>query len=202
MELHRAKAIAEDRPAIQGDLADLSAWIKRTPETNTVKGMYVAGVMQAMADRGIRRSEMARIHAFRDYPLRDYMELLVDCAVTVYPQMPIRQGLRSLGQLAIPTFAKSIVGAVLMGVVGHSWELALKSVSRGYAVSLKPGSAVVAEIRSGYALVQLRNVWNFGDTYQVGVMEGLMEWCKLEGTVKPHVHSTADVDLQLEWRTH
>jgi len=202
MELHRAKVVAEDRPAIRADLAELNAWIKRTPETNTVKGMYVGGLIQAMADRGIRRAEMGRIHSFRDYPLREYMELLIDCAVTVYPQMRVREALRHLGQLAIPTFAKSIVGGVLMGVVGRSWELALKSVSRGYAVSLKPGSAIVSEIRPGYAVVQLRNVWNFGDSYQVGVIEGLMEWCKLEGTVIPQVHSTPDVDLRIEWRTH
>ena len=99
------------------------------------------------------------------------------------------ESLRQLGELAIPTFARSIAGGVTMGIVGRSWELALKCVSRGYELSLKPGSCTVASIGSGQALLQLRNVWNFGDSYQVGVVLGLMKWCRIDGRVSARVLS-------------
>jgi hypothetical protein len=42
-------------------------------------------------------------------------------------------------------------------------------------------------------------VWNFPDSYQVGVVEGLMEWCGLRGQVTPRSLSACDVDLEIGW---
>ncbi len=180
-------------------LRQLLDTIERTPAANTVKGMYVAGIVEALAQRDIAPREQRRYQAFKDYSLRDYMRLCLDAAVTLYPSRSPKEGLRSLGQLAIPTFAQSISGAVVMGTVGRSWELALRCVSRGYQISLKPGEAIVAELGAERALVQLRKVWNFGDSYQVGVVEGLMDWCGLNGEVTAHVISACDTDLRLQW---
>lgn len=180
-------------------LRQLLDTIERTPAANTVKGMYVAGIVEALAQRDIAPREQRRYQAFKDYSLRDYMRLCLDAAVTLYPSRSPKEGLRSLGQLAIPTFAQSISGAVVMGTVGRSWELALRCVSRGYQISLKPGEAIVAELSSERALVQLRKVWNFGDSYQVGVVEGLMDWCGLNGEVTANVISACDTDLRLQW---
>src|SRR3954451_12500208 len=112
-------------------LRQLLDTIERTPATNTVKGMYVSGIIEALAQRDTAPREERRYHAFKDYPLRDYMRLCLDAAVTLYPSRLPKDGLRALGQLAIPTFAQSISGAVVMGTVGRSWELALRCVSRG-----------------------------------------------------------------------
>lgn len=180
-------------------LRQLLDTIERTPAANTVKGMYVAGIVEALAQRDIAPRDQRRYQAFKDYSLRDYMRLCLDAAVTLYPSRSPKEGLRSLGQLAIPTFAQSISGAVVMGTVGRSWELALRCVSRGYQISLKPGEAIVAELSAERALVQLRKVWNFGDSYQVGVVEGLMDWCGLNGEVTAHVISACDTDLKLQW---
>jgi uncharacterized protein (TIGR02265 family) len=180
-------------------LRQLLDTIERTPAANTVKGMYVAGIVEALAQRDIAPREQRRYQPFKDYSLRDYMRLCLDAAVTLYPSRSPKEGLRSLGQLAIPTFAQSISGAVVMGTVGRSWELALRCVSRGYQISLKPGEAIVAELASERALVQLRKVWNFGDSYQVGVVEGLMDWCGLNGEVTANVISACDTDLRLQW---
>ncbi len=199
MKLIRARETLDQRPQFKKELTQLFDRIEKTPRANTVKGMYVGGLVQALSSMGYEAGSGEKITPFKDYPLRDYMEMLLDGAVSLYPKEPVAQGLRNLGQLGIPTFAKSIVGAVIMGTVGRSWELALKCVSRGYEVSLKPGKATVAEMANGRALVQLRNVWNFGDTYQVGMIEGLMQWCDVTGKVTPEVKSLCDVDLTIEW---
>lgn len=161
--------------------------------------MYITGVIQALDNVGIEAGAQRRIQQFKDYPLREYMELLLDAAVTLSPEDLPKEGLRRLGQLAIPTFAHSIVGGVIMSTVGKNWELCLKMVSRGYEVSLKPGKAVVAELSNDRALVQLRGIWNFGDSYQVGVIEGLMQSCDIRGTVVVEALSKCDPDLRLHW---
>jgi uncharacterized protein (TIGR02265 family) len=200
MDLQRARHLVERHPESNRELRRLFDWISETPHANTVKGMYVTGIGQALNARGVSYVAPARIHPFKDYPLREYMELLLDSAVTLYPDVPVHVGLYRLGQLAIPTFGSSIVGRVIMGTVGQSWELALKCVTRGYEVSLKPGKAVVAELKQGTALLELRDIWNFGDSYQVGVVHGLLTCCGLSGKITPRVISRGDVDLRIEWQ--
>lgn len=195
--IHPSKALRE-RADLRKELTALLERIEKTPRGHAVKGMYVGGLLDALESMGCDVADQQRVPAFRDYPLREYMELLVGGAITLYPNGTVQQGLRSLGQLGIPTFARSIVGGVIMGTVGRSWELALKCVSRGYEVSLKPGKAVVAEMTADRAVVQLRNVWNFGDSYQVGMIEGLMQWCNVQGTVTPHSISLCDIDLRID----
>jgi len=199
MDLKHARTLVEHEGAkARPQLHELLKDIEQTPKDHTVKGMYVGGLLDTLKAHRVSCS-LTAVQAFKDYPLRDYMELLVDSALTLYPRQTPSEGLRALGRLAIPTFAKSIVGGVLMGTVGRSWELALKCVARGYEVSLRPGKCTVTAMSPGRTVLQLRSVWNFGTSYQVGVIEGLMEWCQISGLVSPTAVSRCDVDLKLEW---
>lgn len=198
MQIVRARSLLGESSHHGRDLRAHFDRIERTPRSHTIKGMYVAGIQDTMRSLGME-TDALKIQQFKDYPIRDFMETLLDATVTLFPKKPVAEGLKLLGEQAIPTFAASIVGSVIMGTVGRSWNLALKCVSRGYEVSLKPGRAVVAEISNGQALVELREVWNFGESYQVGVINGLMQWCGLKGEILPVIKSQCDVDLQIVW---
>jgi uncharacterized protein (TIGR02265 family) len=200
MHMLRARELTKQRPELRAELTQLFERIEQTPEANTFKGMYWTSLAGALNAARVDYVPPQRIQAFKDYPLRAYMELLLDSAITLYPNQRPSQGLRALGHLVVPTFANSIVGGVMMGTIGRSWEIALKCLSRGYEISLNPGKATVAEFKNTTALVQLRNIWNYGDSYQVGVIEGLMAWCGLIGRVSPHVIASCDVDLRIEWQ--
>jgi uncharacterized protein (TIGR02265 family) len=200
MQLLQARTLMAQKRELRGELTQFFELIESTPAKNIVKGMYVQGVLDALDSRGVKRPPRDKVQPFKDYPLREYMEMLIDSSVTLYPSSTVSVGLRRLGQLAIPTFATSIVGRVIMGTVGRSWELALKCVSRGYEVSLKPGKATVVEMTHSRALLQLRDIWNFGDSYQVGVVEGLMDWCGVDGKIVPKVLSRSSFDFEIEWQ--
>jgi hypothetical protein len=46
----------------------------------------------------------------------------------------------------------------------------------------------------------LRDVWNFADSYQVGVFEGAMECYLINGTVRPRPSPRiCDIDLVMRW---
>ena len=201
MQHIRARELVLKTSAIQGELKECLRRIDRTPSTHTVRGMYVGGIVQAIASMGFEPTKVERIHAFKEYSVREYMELLLDSAISIYPGGGVHEGLRRLGGMAIPTFAKSMAGGVIMATAGRSWDLSLSLVSRGYELSLKPGKCTVVENANGRALIQLREVWNFCESYQIGVMEGLMQSCKLEGTVKPTLITPCDADLEIRWET-
>ena len=200
MQLLHARDVLNKKPELRRELKGFIEWISETPAENTVKGMYVAGLLQTLETVGVVPPKRERLQAFKDYSLREYMDLLLDSALTIYPNSTVHNGLRSLGRLVIPTFATSIIGKVIMATASRSWDLSLKCVSRGYAASLKPGKCTVAEMTSGSALLQLRDIWNFGDSYQVGVIDGMMEWCRIQGKITPTVISRSSVDLAIEWQ--
>jgi uncharacterized protein (TIGR02265 family) len=202
MQLVRARDGYERGENIGVGLRPYLRAIENTPHSARISGMYVAGLYESFAGRGIDIAPPEPIKSFRYYSLREFMELLLDGAVTLHPDLPVSSGLQMLGRLVIPTFASSLGGKVIMGVVGHDWELALTCVARGYQVSLRPGSASIGNLSKGRAVVELRQVYNFGDSYQVGVIEGLMEWCLVEGRVTPTVRSAASTDLLVEWTYH
>lgn len=199
MDLKHARILVEQEGArAPRELRELLEHIDQTPRDHIVKGMYVGGILDTLKAHKVSH-QRASVQAFKDYPLRDYMELLLDAALTLYPRQGAAEGLRNLGRLAIPTFANSIVGSVVMGTVGRSWEFGLKCVAKGYEVSLRPGKCTVVSLGSGRVTVQLRSVWNFGTSYQVGVIEGLMEWCQVSGSITPTALSRCDVDLNVDW---
>jgi uncharacterized protein (TIGR02265 family) len=189
----------------RGDKGDLKYYLQlvdRTPETAQVHGMYLLQIYDVLHARGIQVEPDASLRRFRYYSLRDFMELCLDAALTLYPDEPLRSALQRLGRMVIPTFFESsMLGKVLLGIAGSNWETALNCVTRGYQISLKPGKATVTRLDRGRAVVELRDIWSFGDSYQVGIIESLMEWYHVEGEVVASVLSSCNTDINVNWST-
>lgn len=199
MYSHTTRQEEGGAPSRQTELDLYRAAVERTPAKNTIHGMYVVGLRALMESKGLRGHGLEDARRFRYYSLRKYMGVLLECSDALYPDGSIRDGLQALGRLVCPTFATSVGGKVMMGAVGHSWELALGILTRGYQLSLKPGIATAVNLGPRRVRVELRDIWNFGDSYQVGVIEGLMHWCRTEGRITPTVLSPCDTDLLVEW---
>jgi uncharacterized protein (TIGR02265 family) len=163
---------------------DAAAQIALTPEKATVKGLYFHDVVNIASPYGTVEKARPRYLPFLDYPLREFMELLVAAAGIVYPREPIRNGLRRLGRHAYPTLGETLIGRALFGVAGEDFGLILSLASRAYSLSLSPGEVTLAERESGHAILTLREIWNFPDAYQVGVFEGALIATGLRGEVR------------------
>ena len=178
----------------------LEAWISQVPEGASVKGMFFSSLHTTLRRRGYEPSTNQKFVAFKEYPLVLYMEQMLDAAARAWPGLPPAEGLRSLGQSAYPTLAESVIGRVIFSVAAKNWRAALPLTGKAYGVSLNPGSARVVGLTDHSATLELRDVWNFADTYQVGVMEGAMTAFGVEGTVRPMPRGRkCDVDLRLDW---
>lgn len=191
---------ASAAPDFSTDKAELEAWIDETPSEATVKGMYVESLLSMLKRRGAARPTDKRYLSFKDYPLHELMRLMVDAVGVLYPELAPREGMMALGRLAFPTLLGTTVGKVIFSIAGNSWVRALNLVTKAYEVSIKPGTASVEGLTETSARVELREIWNFGDSYQVGVFEGAMEYFGVHGSVRAvRVGRRCDVDLLMHW---
>src|SRR5689334_16994743 len=96
--------------------AELEAWIGETPPEATVKGMYVETLLTMLRRRGAPSPTDKRYFAFKDYPLRELMRLMVDAIGVLYPELSPREGMIALGRLAFPTLTSTTIGKVIFSV--------------------------------------------------------------------------------------
>lgn len=178
---------------------DLQARLEQLPNGLVVKGMFLQGFVDEAYERSGRRPGRGAYTTFRDYPLREMLELMAETVELAYPHVPPREGLRRLGHIAYPTFAHSTVGRVVMSMVGDDPKAALHHAPKSYRLIGNAGTANVIDVAEKCCILELRDVWGWPDAYNVGVHEGAIEEWGLEGDIRVRVHSMCDVDLRIEW---
>jgi uncharacterized protein (TIGR02265 family) len=180
---------------------DADAQIARSPEEGAIKGLYFQDILGTAASVHAKlEAPRSRYLPFIDYPIREYMALLVSAAKAVHPREPLRNGLRRLGRTAYPTLAGTRLGRAIFGIAGRDFGTILALASRAYGISVKPGEVSLVERTGTRGVVQLRDLWSFPDTYQVGVFEGALIAVGLRGEVKVRVRSACDVDFEVTWQ--
>jgi uncharacterized protein (TIGR02265 family) len=195
------RATGTSEPDFATEKAELEGWLSETPPEATVKGMYVDSLLSMLKRRGAEPPLAKRYLAFKDYPLHELMRLMVDAVGVLYPHTSPHAGMIALGRLAFPTLLSTTVGKVIFSIAGNSWVRALNLVTKAYEVSIRPGTASVEDLTETSARVELREIWNFGDSYQVGVFEGAMEHFRVSGSVRAvRVGRRCDVDLNMQWK--
>jgi uncharacterized protein (TIGR02265 family) len=165
----------------------------------TVKGFFFERALQELDARKMPRVSMRRYAMFKDYPLADYRTLLVEASAQLYPQLPTREALRRLGQLAYPTLANTMIGRVIFGILGDDLPKVMKAAAKGYKIALQPGSATVLEVGDHHSHVRLDEIYVFSDSYQVGVFEGAITSCNRQGEVAIKRHAPTSVELWCRW---
>jgi uncharacterized protein (TIGR02265 family) len=165
-------------PSFTADL-DVDGYIARTPEAATTKGMFLTSCAElarraapSRADEVFAGVTARRWTAFLDYPLRDQMRLTANAARLRWPNEPVREGLRRIGWTAYPTFAASMAGRVVLGVVGSNLEAKLSVLSRGMEVSVSHAQIRATRLESRHWRVDYAKVFSFLDSYHVGLLEG------------------------------
>jgi uncharacterized protein (TIGR02265 family) len=182
------------------ELAELTQHLTRVPAHATVKGMFISGCLDSVERLGCVHSRGERFLPFRDYPLTKFMAFMLESVGRVWPDLSPREGLRRLGQLAYPTFASSLSGRVLMAVAGSDWQSALPLTRRAYELSLSHVSVTIRDFEEKSVVLEFRDIWNFADSYQVGVMEGALKSYNMRGSVRAErLARPCDVNLHMSW---
>ena len=110
---------------------DLEARLVATPPDQIAKGMFMQGVADHVHALSGKAPGRGRYLPFKDYPLTEWMELIVEGARLAYPRVPVREGIRRLGQLTYSRAASSTVGKIIFSAVGRNIGAAVRLMPRG-----------------------------------------------------------------------
>ncbi|MBI5511242.1 MAG: DUF2378 family protein [Deltaproteobacteria bacterium] len=179
---------------------DVAARLEAMPKGAVAKGMFLAMIADTLAETKGPDKTVPRYVRFKDYPLRDFVELAVAAARVCHPGAAQREALRRFGQQVYPVFAHSMVGNAIFSIAARDWPTTLRLAARAYPVSIKPGTVVITSMEAHRAVIELRDVWSFPETYQVGVFEGAMSLLGVAGEIQVRPRSLCDTDLLITWR--
>jgi uncharacterized protein (TIGR02265 family) len=178
---------------------NVDASLRAVPDGATVKGMFLQRLLDDAAAKGVAPAGRGPYRAFKDYPLRELLEIEVELAPRLFPAVALREGLRRLGWTAYPTLVSSLIGRIIFGVLGDDLPAIFRTAMKGYKVSISVGSASVIEVGSNHAVIRLQEMYNFADSYQVGVFEGVFRHYDRSGKVKCHRTGEFDLDILAMW---
>jgi uncharacterized protein (TIGR02265 family) len=186
---------------------DVDGHLRLLPPDATCKGIFFIDLIRLGAT-AISPPELfhlagvneRRYVAFRDYPLGENLRLTVAVAHAVYPALPVGEGLRRIGQTAFDTVSTSLVGKTLFGVFGRDVEALLLTAPRAYRLFLHCGEITAEKTTPGTLRFHARDFPGFLETYQVGVIEGVMRHCGAEGRLRIALEALDRAVLEVELR--
>lgn len=189
-----------DRPVV------LDEHLRALPSGATCKGLFFHDVLDRLRKSAPNHGLLApdgvgirRYLHFFDYPYADYMRVLHGVALAIFPGVPVGEGLRRLGRSSYPALLNSQVGKVLFGVLGADTRRVLELGARGYQVSLNFGRVEVDALGPSHLRYQFRNLPAYLETYQVGVVEGAMSACGVEGRVRVKLANLGNGSFDIRW---
>lgn len=172
-----AQALDFTGPKLTHDV-DVDRYLRACPARSTTQGTYFRYLRDAIeADFGADPRLLAGLEtadwlAFRKYPMRDFMRLSINAMRIAHAGEASSEGLRRLGWLAFPSFSATMAGRVVLFAFGERLENVIRALPRAYAVSV-PGAVIeTEELGPRRYRITMKNLYNFVDTYHLGVLEG------------------------------
>lgn len=183
--------------AAAGPWAEYAARIEEAPESGTVRGLFFSEILRLVPP--LRASRRPRYLPFSKYPLREFMQLLVDGARVARPAESPESALSALGLTVYTTFASSMAGASLLASPAFQEGRVLELAPRAYPLTLEPGRVEVVSYGIDEAVVKLRDVWPFPESFHRGVWLGAMRALGVTGSVDVIRHGWCHVDFHVRW---
>lgn len=176
---------------------DLDVELSGIPESATVRGMFFGMVNDhARSVFGHPLTEDDP-HAFGSFSARAYLALIAKAARAIHPAVPMREGIRRLGQRVFTDFYETMVGKAIFAVGGKNFDRLAQLAPKAYEVSYSPCS-VRAQVREpGHVHVVYEPMYIFAETFHVGAWENAARYCGGEARIL-HSQPTSTGYLELD----
>lgn len=189
-----------DEPDWQSPI-DLAKTLASIPEARTISGMFLEPCVREARRFGKQLpSARERYVAFRFYPVREHVQLLVEACAMFYPSMPTRAALRKLGRAAPAALLTSTLGRATVGVAQGTLSI-MDAMAKSYSVNLPGAEVTIMDAAANHCVVRMRSVPYFVDSHHVGAFEGVLRYAGVEGEVRLRLISSGDADLFCSWRS-
>jgi serine/threonine-protein kinase len=198
-------ALASLRPPRFGAAIDLDEHLRRVPSGATVKGMFFLE-LQRVSEKGgvwpavVRAAGIPerRYYTFRDYPMVDNLRLTAAAAGHLHPRVPQGEGIRRLGQTALDVVLGSQFGRAVFGAFDRDIEPLFLRGPKAFRLLLGMGDVTAEKIGARAYRFHARNFPAFLETYQVGVIEGVLRHCGKTGTILVAMEDLANAMIEVE----
>lgn len=184
---------------------DLEEHVRRVPSGATVKGMFFVDLRRASEAAGVWPSVVRtsgvperRYYAFRDYPMVDNLRLTVAVAAHLHPRLPIGDALRRLGQAALNVVLASQIGRALFGILGRDVEPIFLRGPKAFKLLVAAGEVTAEKLSDRTYRFRAKNLPLFLETYQVGVIEGVLRHCGERGRILLALEDLSNATLHVE----
>jgi len=179
---------------------DFEARLAAIPTRAMVRGMFLQLLVQGLGDEASARVSDRRYIAFKNYPLREYVQLLALACGDKNSRLPAAQRVRQMGRSVYPNYAKTITGTAIFAAAGRNYRRVLELCPAAYRVAVEHSQVTIRSIAEGRALVELRELWNLPDLHQVGIFEGAMQVCGARGKILVRQIDYGAADLEITWQ--
>jgi serine/threonine-protein kinase len=184
---------------------ELEEHLRRVPSGATVKGMFFLELQRVAGQAGVwpKVLETAgvaerRYYNFRDYPMVDNLRLTAAVATHVHPGVAQGNAIRHLGQTALDVVLGSHIGRAIFGGEGRDLEPLFLRGPRAYKLLLGVGEVTSEKVSSSVFRFHAKNFPAFLETYQIGVIEGVLRHCGRSGQVRIAMDDLANAMLEVE----
>jgi uncharacterized protein (TIGR02265 family) len=179
---------------------DASRAAQAIAEARTISGMFLAPLAREASKLGKPlASARERYVAFRFYPLREHVGLLLEACQALYPTRPLRSALRKLGRGAPGALLSSTVGRTGIGAAQGVPEI-MQAMVKAYAINIPGSELTLAEVEANRCLVKARSLPYFIDCHHVGTFEGVLRYAGVQGEVRVRVLGSDQADYLCTWR--
>jgi serine/threonine-protein kinase len=186
---------------------DLDAHLALLPPGATCKGLFFIDLIQR-ASPVLSAADLARLALvperryvpFYDYPLAENMRISVAAVQAIFPRQPVGEGLRRLGQTAFDTVLAAPMGRALFGFLGTNVERIFLAAPRAYELFLACGQVTSEKAGPRTFLFRARDYPDFLETYQVGLIEGVLRHCHERGRVRVALEDLANATIEVTLR--
>jgi uncharacterized protein (TIGR02265 family) len=205
LRAHRtAKGVIHGTDRLTGEI-DADAYLRRVPSDAKCKGVYFHDALTLLRKANLSDSgplaELAqrRYIPFRDYSLREHMEITLAVSKALFPELPGREAMRRLGLKAFPTFMQTLMGRIIFKTLGPDLDQVLRAGPRSFEVSLTRGRAVATRVADGHWRYEFSDMFGFLDTYYVGVMEGPIRAFGYTSNIEISATTLSDAVMNIRW---
>ena len=184
---------------------DIEAHLDALPPEATCKGLFFLDVLQRLSKSPtevdvFRAAQLParRYVAFRDYSLGDAYRLTLAATRVLFPRYPLGEGLRRMGQSTFDAVLTTHIGRSLFGILGTDVEPILLTGPKAFKLLVSIGQVTAEKTAPRVFTFRVQEFPAFLETYQVGVLEGVLRHCKQHGKVRIAVQTLSAATLEVK----
>jgi len=181
------------------DNGEIDIEAHRQVARGTIRGLFFQHVVSECEGKNVALPPK-RYVAFRENPMVDFIDLIVDAAPKLYPGRPLRGALRDLGASVYPMFIETTLGRVMRAFTGRSYRQVIEAAPRAFAAATSDATVVVQDLTNTSGVIVARHLPVFPESYLIGVWEGAMLPCDCAGSVEVALPAPNEVHFKITWR--